>query len=614
MLRPLIFGSLLFWIGFFTSCHTRQQQTTNGKVSVEQLRAKALANFSKHIEEFNNYPDRPASDGPYNATNNKAFLTENAPLFFSSNDEVNKVYNYRWWMISKHLKEYQDTRDGDRYWVITEFFGPRPWASLSGAITCPAGHQFYDVRWLRDPKYLRSYAEYYMKGSAATLNQRENDNFLTYMSRPESHHFSSWMIDGIEAFLKVHPDRGWTEEMLPHMEQHQAVWDRLFRVNDPQAETAGLYKILDLYDGMEFSLSAVLGLIASQDAYQIYTEETWRDLYLGWETTDKAAMSEAAKKFPKAFRKGYPDFYLARPSVNSYAYGNLSALANLYALINQERSLSQFGTKSKHYQQKARQLQTKVLNTLWNDDDQFFNTYSAGDNTYGIQDYEARVRESVGYTPWYFGMIPQDTYEIYATAWDMFGSEEGFLNQMGMTTAERQHAYYNEQAYAWNGRGWPFQNSVVYKAYAHYLRDYKKTATAEEMQLLYDYIEKLTFMHDIEAPNIGEWYIPSDGRAFGGEKDYFHSTYPDIIIEDLIGLETFHEDKLVLHPLLPTGQWDYFYLGNINYHGRTIDLAWNNDWDTGQSGKQAKLHVWIDGKLVASAEDLNGRLEIHLEE
>src|SRR5690606_33678460 len=129
------------------------------------------------------------------------------------------------------------------------------------AITCPVGHQFYDLRWLRDPKYLQSYAEYFMQGSASILNQRENGNFLTKLSRPESLHFSSWMIDGIESYLKIHPDHDWTRSILLDLERHQHMLDSLFTVKNGQSETDGMYKILDLYDGMEFSLSAVLGLI-----------------------------------------------------------------------------------------------------------------------------------------------------------------------------------------------------------------------------------------------------------------------------------------------------------------------------------------------------------------
>lgn len=578
--------------------------------------ASAYAELAAHTGEFNGYSDRPPSDGPFNAENNLDFLQKNIPVFSCSDPRITKVYNYRWWMISKHLKEYNDPADQKKYWVVTEFFGVKPWASLSGAITCPAGHQFYDVRWLRDPEYLRSYADYFMEGSASRLPQRENANFLTYLSRPESHHYSSWMINGIEAYLKVHPDISWLNGMLPHLEKHQQVWDSLFTVQNPGAKTDGMYKILDLYDGMEFSLSAVLGLIESRGAYDIYTKDSWKNYYLGWATTANAAKSESAGQYPRAYRSGYPDFYLVRPSVNAYVYGNLKSLSRLYRLAGTDSlkaGLRRAGLrKADLYDQRAKTLQNQVLDVLWNQEDHFFNTLSAGDNLYGIRDYEAPVRESVGYTPWYFRLIPEDDHLPYGKAWEMFGSEEGFLHARGMTTAERRHPYYNEQAYAWNGRGWPFQNSVVYKSFANYLRYYKEQADATDKHLLFEHIEKLTALHGRDELNIGEWYIPSNGMEFGGEKDYFHSTFPDIIIEDLIGFSPSHENSFTLHPLLPEGKWAYFFLGNLRYHGHDVDIAWKKDGNARKKGDQPLLYVWINGKLSAKITDLNKATTIRL--
>ncbi|TJZ62880.1 hypothetical protein FAZ15_00800 [Sphingobacterium olei] len=610
ILFPFIGSILLLIVTLSISCSTPKKVLY--ETELRRLRTASEDTLVSHVDEFNNYTGRPESDGPFNASNNKAFLQQNIPFFVSSDDAITKVYNYRWWMISKHLKEYEDPEDQQKYWVITEFFGVPAWASLSGAITCPAGHQFYDVRWLRDPRFLNSYADYFMKGSASRLNQRENGNFLTYLSRPESHHFSSWMIDGVEAFLKIHPNTVWLHDMLPHLEVHQQVWDSLFTVHNRDSKTAGMYKILDLYDGMEFSLSAVLGLIESKGAYDIYTHENWRDYYLGWGTTDKAAQSVQARQFPKAYRKGYPDYYLVRPSVNAYAYANMRSLSNLYKLDGNVIHDDAVQKKIKMYGLRAQAIQQNVLNVLWNEEDQFFNTYSAGDNPFGIGDYEARVRESVGYTPWYFNMIPLQDHHKYEKAWDMFSSPQGFYNNMGMTTAERQHPYYNEQAYAWNGRGWPFQNSIVYKAYANYLRHYKKEILETDKDLLYDYVQKLSHMHGTAQLNIGEWYIPSDGEAFGGQQDYFHSTFPDIIIEDLLGFKASHEHKFTLEPLLPENKWDYFFLGNLRYHHHDVDIIWKKDWDPQQPGDQSMLCVWVDKKLVGKRPKLNGKLIINL--
>ncbi|MCD8539432.1 MAG: hypothetical protein LRY55_06435 [Leadbetterella sp.] len=299
-------------------------------------------------------------------------------------------------------------------------------------------------------------------------------------------------------------------------------------------------------------------------------------------------------------------FYLVRPSVNAYAYGNLASLARLYRLAGTD------APKAGLYDLRARNLQNKVLNLLWNKEDHFFNTFSAGDNLYGIRDFEARVRESVGYTPWYFRMIPEDSSPRYEKAWEMFGSEQGFYHTRGMTTAERQHPYYNEQAYAWNGRGWPFQNSVVYKSFANYLRYYKKKIEPADKQLLFDHIEKLTVLHGTKELNIGEWYIPSTGTEFGGEKDYFHSTYPDILIEDLIGFSPSHENSFTLHPLVPEGKWEHFFLGNLRYHGHDVDIAWKKDGNIRKKGNQPLLYVWIDGRLAARIPDQGKPVTVRL--
>ncbi len=573
------------------------------------LKNKARKILSEDVREFNDYKGRPESDGVYNKDNNEVFLQENIPYFISSNEDFTEVFNYRWWMMSKHFRSWKDPEENKDYWVITEFYGWPAHGSLSGAIPCPSAHQFYDLRWLRDPKYLRSYAEFYMKGFASKHNQRENRAFHSHISRPESHHFSSWLVDATESFLKIHPNTEWRNDILPYMEQHQKVWDDKFVVNKSGSKTDGLYKVLDLYDGMEFTISATMPLIASDGPYKIYTEEKWRDYYLGWESIDRLRSSDLVKN-QDAFANAYPLMYLARPSINSYYYGNLKSLSNLYSLKFEESDNNDDKVKSLKYKRRAEELQKKTLSTLWNEEDQFFNSYTAADNNHGVKDWESRVRESVGYTPWYFNMIPK-TSKKYDAAWDMFASTKGFYNDSGMTTAEQQSPYYDEQAYAWNGRGWPFQNSIVYKAYANYLRNYKDEITISDKGLLYDYIQKLVNMHG-EKRNIGEWYIPSNGKQFGGVKDYFHSTFPDIIIEDLLGFKSSHENSFSLQPLLPENKWDYFYLGNIRYHDHDIDIIWKKDWDVDKKGNQGALCIWVDDMLKIKSKTLNDLVEIKL--
>ena len=41
--------------------------------------------------------------------------------------------------------------------VITEFLPTVPWSGKHNTISCPAGHHYYEGRWLHDPQFLDDY-------------------------------------------------------------------------------------------------------------------------------------------------------------------------------------------------------------------------------------------------------------------------------------------------------------------------------------------------------------------------------------------------------------------------------------------------------------------------
>lgn len=111
---------ILLMACLLVSCAGRKTLVYDSEL--QRLKAASQRKISSDIDEFNKYKDRSESDGPFNAGNNKAFLLQNVPLFISSDEVITKVYNYRWWMTSKHLKAYEDPDDRKKYWVVTEFF------------------------------------------------------------------------------------------------------------------------------------------------------------------------------------------------------------------------------------------------------------------------------------------------------------------------------------------------------------------------------------------------------------------------------------------------------------------------------------------------------------
>ena len=105
---------------------------------------------------------------------------------------------------------------------------------------------------------------------------------------------------------------------------------------------------------------------------------------------------------------------------------------------------------------------------------------------------------------------------------------------------------------------------------------------------------------------------PAMGKGLGDVQDYFHSTFPDMLIEDLLGFQSSHSKEFTLHPLLPGDKWEFFYLGDLRYHGHDVDIIWKKDWDNDRPGNQSKLYAWVDNKRVAESDRLNQPLTVRL--
>ncbi|MBD1426676.1 hypothetical protein H8B17_13880 [Sphingobacterium arenae] len=110
--RIKIYFVYLSCVLYLSACSTTRHLT---HADLTGSKTSAISILDKQVDEFNSYIDRPASDGHIDKRNNKAFLRDNIPLFLCSDSNITKVYNYRWWMISKHLKAYVDPYDEQTY-------------------------------------------------------------------------------------------------------------------------------------------------------------------------------------------------------------------------------------------------------------------------------------------------------------------------------------------------------------------------------------------------------------------------------------------------------------------------------------------------------------------
>jgi hypothetical protein len=348
--------------------------------------------------------------------------------------------------------------------------------------------------------------------------------------------FSSWNPAALYEMWKVQGDTTFLLGLMPRLEEEFARWERTNRL------PSGLYWQGDVQDGMEESISG-------------------------------------------GRKKQY-----ARPTINSYMFGNAKALAAMSRMTGVTE-------KAAHYEQKADTLRNLIENRLWNENQQFFETLRG--------DSSANVREAIGYIPWYFDL--PEVGSKYDVAWQQLLDEKGFSAPYGLTTAERRHPEFRSHGVGkceWDGAIWPFATSQTLTALANYLNRSGSAITPQtffqQMQL---YVES---QHHCGRPYIGEYLDETNGAWLMGDRErsryYNHSTFNDLMITGICGLRPQADGSIVVNPLIPQGQWDYFCLDGVVYRGHVLTIIWDKNGQRYHQG--TGLTLMVDGKVVANRKDL----------
>jgi hypothetical protein len=275
-------------------------------------------------------------------------------------------------------------------------------------------------------------------------------------------------------------------------------------------------------------------------------------------------------------------------------YGNAKALSNMAALLGND-------TLKKLYSTKAVQLKKTVQDSLWDNQAAFFKVkYPDGKF--------CDAREELGFIPWYFN-LPDDKAE-YAEQWEQLKEEKGFNAPWGITTAERRHPLFRTHGSGhgceWDGAVWPFATSQTLTGLANLLTNYKNK-DGMSAKIFYDELHKYAnSMQKRGQPYLGEYQDEKNGEWLKGDNPrssyYNHSTFCDLVISDLIGIKPRADNVLEVYPLIPQGQWKWFCLDNVLYHGQNISVLW--DADGSRYGKGKGLHVYANGKEVAKSANL----------
>ncbi len=477
---------------------------------------------------------------------------ENIPFLETPDKEIDKTYYYRWELTTIHLI-YGSPESG---YASTEFISRPWWSGAFGTISCPVGHQLYDFRWLRNDKYFKDYSRFWFKTPGAQL-----------------HDYTNWLGDAIWQGYKVNRDFEFVHNLLNDLIHDYYQWEE-----ERWVEEEGMFAWNGMRDGMETNINS--------------------------------------RQTPEWF-DGAPGY---RPTLNSYMWAHANAIVNIAELVGDEEIVNEFTNK-------AEVIKNNFLEKNWDPSRNFFfhrfkndevtvegdDTIKANTLTYETGKYAGSPhgRELHGYIPWYFN-LPDEGYE---TAWKYLMDPEYFYADYGPTTVEQNDPLFHISEYCcqWSGNSWPFATTQTLKAMANLLNNYEQDyVTKEDYNKMIDIFTRThrkdgqPFIAEAVHPHSGSW----DGHDhIGHSEHYYHSSYVDLIINDLIGLKPKATDSILVNPLVPD-DWDYFCLDDIMYHGRRVSIVWDRDGSKYNVG--AGLQIFVDGVSIASSPNLE-KLEAHIE-
>jgi hypothetical protein len=464
------------------------------------------------------------------------------PFFECPDPELTKTYYYRWELITKHLT-YGSPQTG---YVFTEFIDRPFWSGTYGSISCPAGHQIYEVRWLRDPRYARDYTTYWFRTPGA-----------------EPRRYSTWLADSAWALHQVHPHAEWLVDLLPDLRKNHQGWEREHFV-----PTIGLFWQTGHDDGMETNINSR-------------------------QTVD--------------WFRGAPGY---RPTLNSYLWADAQAIARVAELAGDQAAAREYREKAAQLKSNLQRRSWDASREFYfhvyqNQEQKDGHTIEALDRTYESGQFRGNGegRELLGYVPWQF-QLPDAGHE---QAWKFLMDPKFFYAPFGPTTVGRNDPMFlvSPHCCVWSGQSWPYATTQTLKAMANLLQHYPQGPVTRD-----DYYRLLSiysnthrkqgrpYLAEAAHPDTGSW----EGHdTFNHSEHYFHSGFVDLIITGLVGLVPRDDDQLEIRPLAPTS-WDYFALVDVPYRGQRLSIAWDRQGD--RYGMGPGLHVLVNGRKQASSREL----------
>ena len=157
------FGSRYVLFGGDVKASSAKQFTLAAGKSAEYKLAVAVADKSGECaNKITNFVKANNSADSHVKSFNQWFK-KNVPYFDCDDEQITQIYYFRWLTYRNNIRKISSDWDG---YIISEFLPNVNWAGLYNSISCPAGHHFYEGRWIREDDYLDAYQEFWFISGA----------------------------------------------------------------------------------------------------------------------------------------------------------------------------------------------------------------------------------------------------------------------------------------------------------------------------------------------------------------------------------------------------------------------------------------------------------------
>ena len=459
------------------------------------------------------------------------FLINNAPRLYCPDSVIEETFAFRTWTMRKHIRK---TPSG---FVITEFLPDVSWAGKYNTINCPLFHHLREFRWLKSADDYLEYISFFLKGEGSKYS---------YFDPALAAMYDFCVLTGNEQYLKNN---------LTLFEEYFDGWADWYSTEN------GLYASIDDREGTEFSISG-----------------TTADL-----------------KVLKGFR----------PLMNGCMYGDAVALSKIELLCGRDK-------KAAHYLEISESIKKQMDSKMW-DGDFYKAIHPLHEDLNRPCDFNdipdaQNARELTGYVPWIYAM--PDTGKEHAFAY--LKDTNVFKANTGFASADISHPRFlydvSNRGCTWSGKVWPFATSLALNAVITLLSEYKQSVISEKD--LYDFIKTYAEMHYLEEngrrvnfidevmlPFYHVWDVREKHKKMdyiaperGGKergKDYNHSTFIDLVLRGLCGIDD-KSDTIRVSPRTE-GIWKWFKIENLTYRKQTYNIYYDEDGTV--FGKGSGVHV-----------------------